>query len=273
MRTFLPYSSRIRLPDRIRLAVGIASEAASVGDRAGPEWKERIVSVIFPKWMNALPTLGLFGAMGGALSVVVGGWYWATPDFFEVGYSPKQPSTGFNHQTHAGKLGMDCRYCHTKIEESPEANIPNVATCYGCHAPNRVSVVNSTATEEKVQFIRDAYEGDQSIEWRRVHKLPDYVRNFPHDVHLTAGVSCFSCHGQIMSMPQVYQDQGLGMGWCLDCHRHPEAALVPPERVTDLLWVEGELADRAAGGGSVDTGELAGRLWNTPPVACGACHQ
>jgi hypothetical protein len=238
-----------------------------------PEWKELIVSLIFPKWMNALPTLGLFGSVGGAAVVMTGMWYWATPDFFEVGYSPIQPGSGFDHQIHAGKLGMDCRYCHTKIEQSAEANIPNVATCYGCHGPNRVSATISTASEEKVQFIRDAYENDESIEWRRVHKLPDYVRNFPHDVHLTAGVSCFSCHGQLMAMPQVYQKEGLGMGWCLDCHRHPENALVPPERVTDLLWVEAELDRRAAGEGTVNTGELMDRLWRTPPETCGACHQ
>lgn len=231
------------------------------------------MSVIFPKWMNALPTLGVFAGMGGLAAVVAGTWYWATPDFFEVGYSPIQPGSGFNHQIHAGKLGMDCRYCHTKIEKSPEANIPNVATCYGCHAEGRVSPIISTASDEKVRFIREAYESDKSIEWRRVHKLPDYVRNFPHDVHLSAGVSCFSCHGQIMSMPRVYQDQGLGMGWCLDCHRHPEAALVPPDRVTDLLWVEGELGARAAGAGTVNTGALVDRLWSTPPETCGACHQ
>lgn len=231
------------------------------------------MSAIFPKWMNALPTLGAFGAIGGVATVALGTWYWATPDFFEVGYSPTQPGSGFNHQIHAGKLGLDCRYCHTKIEESPEANIPNVETCIGCHATGRVSAAISTASDEKVQFIRDAYEADQSIEWRRVHKLPDYVRNFPHDVHLSAGVSCFSCHGQIMSMPVVYQDQGLGMGWCLDCHRHPESALVPPEKVTDLMWVEGELKARAKGEGTVNTTDLMTRLWDEPPQACGACHQ
>lgn len=231
------------------------------------------MSVIFPKWMNALPTLGAVGAVGGVIAVSVGTWYWATPDFFEVGYSPTQPGTGFNHQIHAGKLGMDCRYCHTKVEQSPEANVPNVATCYGCHAQGRVNPTISTASDEKVQFIRDAYDADESIEWRRVHKLPDYVRNFPHDVHLSAGVSCFSCHGQIMSMPVVHQAKGLGMGWCLDCHRHPETALVPTDKVTDLLWVQKELDDRAKGAGSVNTAELVGRLWDNPPQTCGACHQ
>lgn len=267
------------------------------------------MSAIFPKWMNALPTLGAFGGAGGLVAVIVGTWYWATPDFFEVGYSPTQPGSGFNHQIHAGKLGIDCRYCHSNIEESPEANIPPVATCNGCHAQGRVSPLLSTASDQKVEFIREAIaaddrwqqvealrdegkfeealelmqtyqaegraavEGGASIAWRRVHKLPDYVRNFPHDVHLKAGVSCFSCHGQIMAQPVVTQDQGLGMGWCLDCHRHPETSLVPPDKVTDLLWVERELAARAEGGGTVNTGELVDRLWDLPPQQCGACHQ
>lgn len=228
------------------------------------------MSVIFPKWINTIPTLGALAAMGGLPAVVVGTWYYATPDYFEVGYMPTQPGFGFNHQIHAGKLGMDCRYCHTNVERSPEANIPNVETCMNCHAPGRVS--NLVVADEKVQFIRDAHEHDASIEWRRVHKLPDYVRNFPHHVHVKAGVSCYSCHGQIMSMPVVYQAEGLGMGWCLDCHRDPAKHLVPPDKVTDLMWVQQELADRAHGDGTVDPEALVEALWDSPPQTCGACH-
>lgn len=219
-----------------------------------------------------MPTVGALAAMGGVPVVVAGTWYYATPDYFEVGYMPTQPGTGFNHMIHAGKLGMDCRYCHTKVEQSPEANIPNVATCYGCHADGRVNPATSTATDAKVQFVRDAYESDASIPWRRVHKLPDYVRNFPHHVHVKAGVSCFSCHGQIMGMPVVYQAQGLGMGWCLDCHRDPGKHLVPADKVTDLVWVEEELALRSQGGGGVNAQELVDALRAAPPQTCGACH-
>ena len=41
-------------------------------------------------------------------------------------------------------------------------------------------------------------------------------------------------------MPVVYQAESLAMGWCLDCHRNPEPNLVPPDQVTDLIWVEQE---------------------------------
>ncbi|MEO1513187.1 MAG: hypothetical protein AAFU70_14035, partial [Planctomycetota bacterium] len=53
--------------------------------------------------MNALPTLGAIAGLGGAVLVVTGTWYYATPDFFEVGYMPAQPDEGFNHQLHAGQ--------------------------------------------------------------------------------------------------------------------------------------------------------------------------
>jgi hypothetical protein len=236
------------------------------------------VSVIFGKWMNTLPTLAAAGALGGFISVVGGFWYWATPKFWEVGYMPTQPGGGFNHQLHAGQLGMDCRYCHTNVERAAEANIPPVSVCYGCHAENHVA--HTAAQTEKTEFICAAYTADESIPWRRVHKLPDYVRNFPHDVHVNAGVSCFSCHGQMDALPVVSQRESLSMGWCLDCHRatanRPEAVLVPRERVTDLVWVAEHMQNVQRGGDASVPGFSARAVFDqlrmTPPENCGACH-
>lgn len=245
--------------------------------------------MIFGKWMNLLPTVGAVVAVGGLCSVVGGFWYWATPKFFEVGYMPTQPGNGFNHQIHAGKLGLDCRYCHTKVEKSAEANIPNVATCYGCHADGHVDVAVAPNLEEKTKFIRDAYSKDESIAWRRVHKLPDYVRNFPHNAHIHAGVSCFSCHGQMTGLPVVTQKEPLSMGWCLDCHRktptQPEKVLVPRDQVTNLLAVEQHLTGKTPvaatkSDGNAPADPLAGfdakkvyeSLNLAPPTNCGACH-
>lgn len=227
--------------------------------------------MLFPKWFNAIPTLGAVAGMGGATVAVGAVWYYFTPAYWEVGYMPEQPGGGFNHQLHAGRLGLDCRYCHTKVEESPEANVPNIATCYGCHKENFLAAQFDPGVE-KVGFVREAYESDASIEWRRVHKLPDYVRNFPHHVHVKAGVSCFSCHGQIIGMPVVYQAESLSMAWCLDCHRNPEDHLVPPDKVTQLVWVQSELAARKRGSSQVNVDSLIESLRKAPPENCGACH-
>ena len=43
---------------------------------------------------------------------------------------PGHTFAGFSHQIHAGKLGMDCRYCHSQIENSPEANMPILRPAY-----------------------------------------------------------------------------------------------------------------------------------------------
>ncbi len=226
---------------------------------------------LFPKWMNAIPTLGALAGAGGLVSVVGGGWYWLTPDFWEVGYMPEQPGSGFNHQIHAGKLGLDCRYCHTHVEESSFANVPSVSTCIGCHSEGKL---DSLVDPKKVEFVRAAYAEDSSIEWRKIHVVPDYA-HFPHHVHVAAGVSCFSCHGQIRGMPVVFQAESLAMGWCLDCHRNPEQNLVPPEKVTDLIWVEQEwfskpVEERAHQG--LTPSQLVESLERNPPQHCAACH-
>lgn len=233
------------------------------------------MSAIFPKWMNLFPTVSALGGLFGACAIIGGFWYYATPKFWSVGYMPTQPGGGFSHQLHVGKLGMDCRYCHTHVEHSAEANIPTVSTCIGCHAEDRLQLFQtSDAHKAKTQFVRDAYANDESIAWRRVHKVPDYVRNFPHQAHINAGVSCFSCHGRIDQMPVVYQAEPLSMSWCLDCHRAPEQHMVPREQVTNLHWVETHLAARRMGtAGAVVTGkQLVDSLKNAPPENCGACH-
>jgi hypothetical protein len=234
--------------------------------------QEVFVSTIFPKWTNALPTLFAGVAVLGLATAVGGVWYYFTPKFWRVGYMPTQPGGGFNHQIHAGRLGMDCRYCHSHVEDSAEANIPTVATCNGCHAEGRLAAFTaSEAHRSKTAFIREAYAKDQSIEWRRVHKVPDYVRNFPHHAHVAAGISCLSCHGNIARMPVVWHVEPLSMSWCLDCHRDPAPHLVERDKVTRLFEVEDwfrqdEARRREIGQRFLDERRLGG------PENCGACH-
>jgi hypothetical protein len=251
---------------------------------SGPSGKESRVTSIFPKWMNHLPTAAAIGGAGTAALVVALVWYYFTPKYWAVGYMPTQPGGGFNHQIHAGKLGMDCRYCHSNVEKSPEANIPTVSTCYGCHAEGKLKKLNESPDHKaKTEFIRTAYKAGLPIEWRRVHKVPDYVRNFPHHAHVNAGVSCISCHGNIARMPVVWQVESLSMSWCLDCHREPEPNLVPKKGdsdgaggqvleslVTRLFEVEKDWRNNPAKAEQqkkwFDERHISG------PENCGACH-
>lgn len=59
----------------------------------------------------------------------------------------------------------------------------------------------------------------KSIEWVRIHNLPDHAY-FNHAQHVTVGgQQCQTCHGPIQNMEVVYQYSPLSMGWCITCHR------------------------------------------------------
>lgn len=134
---------------------------------------------------------------------------------YNKGYSPEQPIP-FSHELHVGTHKIQCQYCHSQVERSKSANIPSLSTCMNCHAQ-----VSGTKDPESIKKLRDAYADNKPIEWVRVHMLPDHVM-FNHSAHVTKGVSCQTCHGEIEKMAKVYQYSDLSMGWCVNCHRQPE---------------------------------------------------
>ena len=141
--------------------------------------------------------------------------------------APEQP-VPFSHQHHAGGLGLDCRYCHTSVEESSFAGIPPTKTCMNCHA-------QIWTNAEMLEPVRNSFYTGQSLQWTRVHDLPDFVY-FNHSIHVNKGIGCYSCHGQVDEMPLMYQENSLQMEWCLNCHREPEKFLRPKEKVFDMKY-------------------------------------
>ena len=74
-----------------------------------------------------------------------------------------------------------------------------------------------------------------SINWIRVHDLPDYVY-FNHEIHVNKGIGCASCHGRVDEMPLMYQQNTLQMEWCLNCHRNPGVNLRPTSEIYNMAW-------------------------------------
>lgn len=131
------------------------------------------------------------------------------------GYAPLQPIK-FSHQVHAGQNKTDCLYCHHTAEQSKSAGIPSVSLCMNCHLVVREGT-RSGAFE--INKIWKAMNDSISIEWVRVHRLPDHVF-FSHAQHVGAGqLDCQECHGPVEDMHVLKQHSDLSMGWCLDCHR------------------------------------------------------
>ena len=219
---------------------------------------------LFPRVANSLPTLSLLGVLGGGVLVTLLAWYYLSPEFYEVGYQPEQP-VPYSHALHAGQLGMDCRYCHNHVEQSPHANIPSTQTCMNCH-----SVVQTQSP--LLQPVRESWATGVPIQWVKVNHLPDYAQ-FPHAAHVNVGVGCESCHGRIDQMAVVSQASPLSMGWCLECHRNPELHLRDPALITQMGLNAQVRADDETFEAYVAANRERIRRENIkPPQNCSACH-
>jgi hypothetical protein len=138
----------------------------------------------------------------------------------------------FSHAHHVGSMGIDCRYCHTGVDNSPHASVPPTKTCMNCHSQ---IWINSPTLEP----VRESYRTNESIRWTKVHDLPDFVY-FNHSIHVAKGVGCETCHGRVDTMPLMYQQSNLEMRWCLDCHRNPEKYVRPRQFVTKMGYEPAE---------------------------------
>ncbi|HEU5016907.1 MAG TPA: cytochrome c3 family protein [Pseudolabrys sp.] len=145
----------------------------------------------------------------------------------EERYAPEQPIP-FSHKHHVSGLGLDCRYCHTTVEETSTAGMPSTKICMTCH-----SQIWTNAAMLKSD--RQSLAQDVPIRWTRVYTLPDYVF-FDHSIHIAKGVGCTECHGPIGDMPLTWKAHTLYMSWCLSCHRDPAPHLRPKDQVFNPHW-------------------------------------
>ncbi len=166
-------------------------------------------------------------ATGGALFELIADSTYAT----RQGDAREQPIP-FSHAHHVGSMGIDCRYCHTSVENSDFAVIPPTKTCMNCHSQ---IWINSPTLEP----VRESFRTNQSIKWTKVYDLPDFVY-FNHSIHVKKGVGCETCHGRVDQMALTYQNPSLQMRWCLDCHRNPEKYLRPRDQVTTMGYEPSE---------------------------------
>ena len=150
-------------------------------------------------------------------------------------YLERQQPVQFSHKHHVGDDGIDCRYCHTAVETSSSAGMPPTQTCMNCHS-------QIWSDSPYLEPVRASFRENKPIEWTKVHDLPEYVY-FNHSIHVSKGVGCSSCHGDVANMPAVYQENTLQMEWCVACHREPEKNLRPKAEIFNTKWDINNLSD------------------------------
>lgn len=212
---------------------------------------------LMPAWVDRARPLFAAAVVAVPAYLVALVYYAGSPRTTDVGYRPEQP-VAYSHALHAGQLGIDCRYCHNTVETAAFAAIPPTATCMNCH--ERIA-----PESEKIVPLRRSMATGEAIRWVKVHDLPEYVY-FDHRAHVARGVGCVTCHGRVDAMEVVEQVETLSMGWCLDCHRDPDARLRPLEAVADMTWT------------ALDDPEELGRRLRLqydihPRTDCSTCHR
>lgn len=177
------------------------------------------MSQIFHPSTNTFSKVTIFG---GVFILAAAAWIFLTLErspYVTQAKVVREQKVPFSHRHHVSQLGIDCRYCHTSVEESNFAGIPPTKTCMTCH-----SQIHATA--EMLEPVRESWRMGKSLEWVRVHDLPDYVY-FNHSIHVKKGIGCETCHRPVSKMPLTWREHSLNMEWCLSCHRHPEDFVRP----------------------------------------------
>jgi hypothetical protein len=216
---------------------------------------------VFHPSTNTIARLSIFGGV-----FIVAFLLWVLT---EVNRSPyvtgaevaREQPVQFSHAHHAGGLGIDCRYCHMTVEKSAFAGIPPTKTCMNCHS-------QIWADSPYLEPVRNSWRTGKPLQWTRVHDLPDFVY-FDHSIHVTKGVGCSTCHGEVDRMPLMRQTASLQMEWCLACHRTPEKFLRPKSEIYNMGWQPA--ADQEGKGRELR------EQYKTPGTAvltsCSTCHR
>jgi hypothetical protein len=205
--------------------------------------------------LSILAAVGFAAVLGGVVGLLNLSGYNTNQDVYV------QQPIQFSHAHHVGGAGIDCRYCHTSVEESSFANIPPTKTCMNCHS-------QIWATAPILEPVRASFRDNTPLRWTRVHDLPDFVY-FNHSIHVAKGVGCATCHGRVDQMPLVYQKTSLQMSWCLDCHRNPDQYVRPKDQIYNMAW-ERPANDPGLGARLVQEYKIAGVDQLT---SCSTCHR
>jgi hypothetical protein len=213
------------------------------------------MSQLFQRWSNTLARgICIFGALGIVCFCVLAGYGYRSSYFTGQNVVREQP-VPFSHQHHVGGLGLDCRFCHTSVEESSFAGIPPTETCMICHS-------QIWTNAPMLEPIRASYKENKPLQWTRVNDLPDFVY-FNHSIHVKNGVACADCHGRVDEMPMTVQKATLHMRWCLDCHENPRPR----------IHARGAVFDPKLSGEKLSPSERQSLHWDEQQLRnCSTCH-
>ncbi|MGR3178468.1 MAG: cytochrome c3 family protein, partial [Candidatus Anammoxibacter sp.] len=116
-------------------------------------------------------------------------------------------ATGFSHKAHE-EGGLACKSCHVKASKKVKAGMPNEMLCGFCH---------KTVYDD--QPVGEIYNRK---EWELSHKTirSKYEEiNMSHQQHMSVGVECADCHGNVANSVKVTLEHIPVKETCALCHK------------------------------------------------------
>ncbi len=121
----------------------------------------------------------------------------------------------YSHRVHVQEVGVQCGFCHSSAYRAPQAGLPSLQRCMACH---QYFTADEPEAQEQILQVANAFEDNINPQWPDVYRQPDFVY-FSHRPHVSAGVECQTCHGDVENMDLVVKQVEMNMGFCLNCHR------------------------------------------------------
>jgi len=141
----------------------------------------------------------------------------AVSHFFGHRPEAQQPIV-FPHNIHVQEVQLECTDCHIAAARGPLASIPDIRTCWNCHAM-------ASPESPEIQKVKDYYDKGQDIPWQRVWGWVEesHVR-FNHAPHIRKEIDCSTCHGDVSQMTVATRTLKHTMEFCVTCHRKNNAS-------------------------------------------------
>ena len=213
---------------------------------------------VFNRQSNFIARGSLIGLVVFLGLFVLAAWIYVRSPWVTFVGVPREQPIAFSHKHHVLDDGIDCRYCHTSVEDSSFAGMPPTQTCMNCHS-------QIWAGSPALEPVRQSFTTNQPLEWNRVHNLPDFVY-FDHSIHVQKGVGCSTCHGQVDEMPLTSKAETLQMSWCVDCHTNPAQYVRPRDQVFSMTW-------RAPSDQATVGAQLVAEYHIQTKISCSTCHR
>ncbi len=113
----------------------------------------------------------------------------------------------FFHKLHTMENGLECETCHSAADTSKRGTdnlLPDMETCGSCH---------DVEDEENCRMCHSQPENPAPLP-----RISEYSRLFPHQTHLSAGLTCETCHSPVKEKTIAGAYLLPKMANCMECH-------------------------------------------------------